>query len=139
MEERIIGLINKHGSTLQVVAFFVYPLTCAIFLSITALNLQSDTTGLVSSWVQWRVSLLISIFLNVLYLCVVIGKIELKAIYLIMVGVPCAMFIVCLGIWFVDAFIKYMFFLPKATDFEAIFALTIILQTVISFIWIKES
>ncbi len=62
-----MGLFNKHGSTLQVVAFFVYPLTCAIFLSISALNLQGDTTGLVSSWVHWRVSLLISVVLNVLY------------------------------------------------------------------------
>lgn len=137
MEEKITGFINKHETTLQVVAFFVFPLICAILLLISALNLQANTPGLISSWVQWRVCLLVLTLLNAIYLLVVICKIELNTIYQIMVGVPFAMSIVSLVIWLVNMFIDYTFILPKASDIEAIMVLTIALQIVASFIWIK--
>ncbi|QXN65241.1 hypothetical protein [Serratia fonticola] len=139
MEEMIESFIKKHESNLQVIAFFVFPLTCVTFLSISASILHSGATGLVSSWVEWRICLLLSILINAIYLCVVFAKIQLSAVYMAIVGILLAMLIFSLGSWLVVMFINYEFTWPSTPAVEGIFACTIVLQMLVSFFIIKES
>ncbi|WP_419793253.1 hypothetical protein ACN09C_26605 (plasmid) [Serratia fonticola] len=128
---------TKQKNILKVMGLSTYPIFWVAFIALSAFNLISHQSEIFSSWTQWRICILFSIFANIIFLFIIHLKIELEDISIAFGIVILGILITALGGWLVYMFVMYTTFFPTPISIEPIVAAIVFFQSVSAIIIIK--